>query len=165
MATLESGLTVLGSFRCSNKYSLSAKSFDSIKLKVSTSLYPISHSCVVPSILSSIDSSRRLCFELCSALQEAVTEEKPGQTQENNIKKKLYVFNLPWSLSVVDIKNLFGQCGTVTDVEIIKNKDGKSRGFAFVTMASGEESQTAIDKLDSHSQTSVCRIGSSGTGV
>ncbi|KAI9086756.1 hypothetical protein K1719_031350 [Acacia pycnantha] len=60
------------------------------------------------------------------------------------------MFNLPWSLSTVDIKNLFGQCGTVTDVEIIKTKDGKSREFAFVTMASGEEAQAAIDKLDSH---------------
>ncbi|XP_054824020.1 29 kDa ribonucleoprotein A, chloroplastic [Prosopis cineraria] len=150
MATLESGLTVLGSFRCSNKHSSSAKPFDWIKLNVSTSLFPISYSCAVPSILSSIDSSPRHCFELCSALKEAATEEKPQQTQETNIKKKLCVFNLPWSLSAVDIKNLFGQCGTVTDVEIIRSKDGKSRGFAFITMASGEEAEAAIDKFDSH---------------
>ncbi|KAI9124959.1 hypothetical protein K1719_003575 [Acacia pycnantha] len=151
MAALESGLTVLGSFTCFNKYSSPTKPFDSLKLKVSTSLLPISHNCVAPSILSSIDSSTRLCFELCSALQEAATEEKPEQTQETtNIKKKLFVFNLPWSLSALDIKNLFGQCGTVTDVEIIKTKDGKSREFAFVTMASGEEAQAAVDKFDSH---------------
>lgn len=34
--------------------------------------------------------------------------------------------------------------------QIIKQKDGRSRNFAFVTMASGEEAQAAIDKLDSH---------------
>ncbi|KAF7829217.1 RNA-binding protein CP29B, chloroplastic [Senna tora] len=91
-----------------------------------------------------------LCFQLCSALQEAPTEEKPLETDETNVKKKLYVFNLPWSFSVVDIKNLFGQCGSVTDVEIIKSKNGRSRGFAFITMSSGEEAQAAIDKFDSH---------------
>ncbi|KAK9275663.1 hypothetical protein L1049_022930 [Liquidambar formosana] len=34
--------------------------------------------------------------------------------------------------------------------EIIKQKDGRSRGFAFVTMASGEEAQAVVDKFDSH---------------
>lgn len=60
------------------------------------------------------------------------------------------MLNLPWSFSVVDIKNLFGGCGSVVDVEIIKQKDGKSRGFAFVTMSSGEEAQAAIEKFDSY---------------
>lgn len=123
MATLESGLTVFASFRCSNKYCSSSKPLDSMKLSSRTlfrSLFPLSHSSVFSPSLSSFDSSRSLCFELCSALQEAATEteEKAEQTQETNVKKKLYVFNLPWTLSAVDIKTLFGQCGTVTDVEV-----------------------------------------------
>ncbi|KAK4761633.1 hypothetical protein SAY87_029517 [Trapa incisa] len=73
-----------------------------------------------------------------------------GETSEENVKRKLYVANLPWSLSVVDIKKLFGECGTVKDVEIIKQKDGRSKGFAFVTMASGQEAQDVVDKFDSH---------------
>ncbi|EEF34739.1 ribonucleoprotein, chloroplast, putative [Ricinus communis] len=92
-------------------------------------------------------TARKLSFERFSTAQEIMI---PEETQETTQKRKLYVFNLPWSLSVVDIKNLFGQCGTVTDVEIIKQKNGRSRGFAFVTLASGEEAQAAIDKLDSH---------------
>ncbi|KAL5550977.1 hypothetical protein UlMin_001153 [Ulmus minor] len=94
--------------------------------------------------------SRKPCFQLCFSVQEVAVEEKPEQIQEENQKRKLYVVNLPWSLTVVDIKKLFGECGTVTDVEIIKQNDGKNRGFAFVTMASGEESQAVIDKF--HSQ-------------
>lgn len=35
-------------------------------------------------------------------------------------------------------------------LKIIKQKDGKNRGFAFVTMASGEGAQAAIEKFDSH---------------
>ncbi|RVX14346.1 hypothetical protein CK203_017268 [Vitis vinifera] len=66
----------------------------------------------------------KFSFELCSSVQEIEVEAKPEQTQEPNQKRKLFVLNLPWSLSVVDIKNLFGECGTVTDVEIIKQKDG-----------------------------------------
>ncbi|KAF8032556.1 hypothetical protein BT93_D1460 [Corymbia citriodora subsp. variegata] len=90
------------------------------------------------------------CLELCFAVQEMAAESEAGEeTPEQNIKKKLYVVNLPWSLSVEDIKSLFGQCGTVKDVEIIKQKDGRSRGYAFVTMSSGEEAQAVVDKFDS----------------
>lgn len=59
-------------------------------------------------------------FQLCSTVEEAtVVEEKQKETQKQNIRRKLFVFNLPWSFSVVDIKNLFGQCGAVTDVEVL----------------------------------------------
>lgn len=43
-------------------------------------------------------------------------------------------------------------CGSyilVIFLKIIKQKDGKNRGFAFVTMASGEGAQAAIEKFDS----------------
>lgn len=36
------------------------------------------------------------------------------------------------------------------DFQIIKQPNGKSRGFAFVTMASGEEAQAVIEKFHSH---------------
>ncbi|XP_043693965.1 28 kDa ribonucleoprotein, chloroplastic-like [Telopea speciosissima] len=94
-------------------------------------------------------SNKNIHFELYSAVQEEITvEENQEQTQQEQ-RKKLYVANLPWSLSVADIKNLFGECGTVEDVEIIKQKDGRNKGFAFVTMASGEEACAVVDKFDS----------------
>lgn len=34
--------------------------------------------------------------------------------------------------------------------QIIKQKDGRSRGFAFVTMASGQEAQAVVEKFDSY---------------
>jgi polyadenylate-binding protein len=48
---------------------------------------------------------------------EITPEEE--EIQEANLKRKLFVVNLPWSFSVVDIKDLFGQCGTVSDVEVL----------------------------------------------
>lgn len=57
-------------------------------------------------------------FKLRSTLGNAIAEEDAEQAQKVNQKRKLFVLNLPWSFSVVDIKNFFGECGTVTDVEV-----------------------------------------------
>ena len=122
MAALESTLTVLASYHRSNRCCLSAKPPDSIKLQFCSSHFPLSHNPILSRTLTSDNNSAsRLCFELCSALQEAEIEEKPEQTQVTNASKKLCVLNLPWSLSAVDIKQLFGQCGTVTRVDVRNN--------------------------------------------
>jgi RNA recognition motif-containing protein len=67
---------------------------------------------------------------------------------ENN---KLYVGNLPFASTAQDLEALFGQVGTVSVVEIIFDKfTGRSRGFAFVTMANGDEAQKAVEKFHGH---------------
>lgn len=67
---------------------------------------------------------------------------------ENN---KLYVGNLPFASTAQDLEALFGQVGTVNVVEIIFDKfTGRSRGFAFITMANGEEAQKAVEKFHGH---------------
>ena len=64
---------------------------------------------------------------------------------------KLYVGNLPFASTAQDLEALFGQVGTVSVVEIIFDKfTGRSRGFAFVTMGSGEEAQKAVEKFHGH---------------
>ncbi|CAO2838008.1 unnamed protein product [Amaranthus hypochondriacus] len=89
-------------------------------------------------------------FELQSSVEGFVTlEETSNETQEKILKRKLYVVNLPWSLSSDGLKNLFSECGTVKDVELIRDKNGRNRGFGFVTMGSGEEAQAVIDKFNS----------------
>ena len=61
---------------------------------------------------------------------------------------KLYVGNLPFASTAQDLEALFGQVGTVSVVEIIFDKfTGRSRGFAFVTMANAEEAQKAVEKF------------------
>ncbi len=64
---------------------------------------------------------------------------------------KLYVGNLPFASTAQDLEALFGEVGTVSVVEIIFDKfTGRSRGFAFVTMANGEEAQKAVEKFHGH---------------
>ncbi|XP_008786323.1 29 kDa ribonucleoprotein A, chloroplastic [Phoenix dactylifera] len=108
-----------------------------------------------PSRLRVSDSETSLRFRRCSVVQDiaAVEDEKKGDEKEEGRqenRQKLYVVNLPWNFLAPDIRKLFGECGTVESVEIIKQKNGKSRGFAFVMMASEEEALAAIDKLDSY---------------
>jgi len=64
------------------------------------------------------------------------------------MNNKLYVGNLPFNVTEPDLQDLFGQAGTVSDVMLVQDKfTGKSRGFAFVTMSTEGEAQTAIEQF------------------
>ncbi|KAD4384607.1 hypothetical protein R6Q59_011252 [Mikania micrantha] len=111
------------------------------------------------SYLHSLTISKKLQVSSSSppppALQDEVsleqTENSEDTQKESLQNNRVFVLNLPWSYSADDLKNLFAECGTVQDAEIIKRKkDGKSRGYAFVTMASTEDALSAIEKYDSH---------------
>lgn len=58
---------------------------------------------------------------------------------------KLYVGNVPFTAMEIDLQDLFAQAGTVSEVVLMQDKfTGKSRGFAFVTMATEDDAQNAI---------------------
>ncbi|GAB4500896.1 MAG: hypothetical protein Fur0035_04360 [Anaerolineales bacterium] len=62
---------------------------------------------------------------------------------------KLYVGNLPYSATEEELQGMFSKAGTVTSVAIIKDRDsGRSKGFAFVEMASADDAQKAISMLN-----------------
>lgn len=61
---------------------------------------------------------------------------------------KLFVGNLSFETSELELQDLFAACGTVSEVNIVTDKfTQKPRGFAFVTMATPEGAQTAIQQL------------------
>ena len=64
--------------------------------------------------------------------------------------KKLYVGNLPYTTTEDELFNLFGQDGRqVSEVALIMDREtGRPRGFGFVTMASEEDAQSAVEALD-----------------
>ena len=62
---------------------------------------------------------------------------------------KLYVGNLSFDTTENDLQDLFAEAGTVREAVLIQDKmTGKSRGFAFVTMSTDEEAQTATQRLN-----------------
>ena len=63
--------------------------------------------------------------------------------------KKLYVGNLPYSVSDSDLQQMFEAHGTVQSAQVIMDRDtGRSKGFGFVEMGSDQEAQAAIDALN-----------------
>ena len=61
---------------------------------------------------------------------------------------KLYVGNLSFQTTEQDLNKLFAQHGTVTETNLIMDREtNRPRGFGFVTMSSAEEGQRAIDAL------------------
>jgi len=65
--------------------------------------------------------------------------------------RKLYVGNLPYETGETELQELFGQCGSVDTVRVMRDMaTGRARGFGFVEMATDEEAQTAITKLNEH---------------
>ncbi len=64
-------------------------------------------------------------------------------TQEIDMNTKMYVGNLPFTATEDDVRALFTDYGTVTDIHLPMDRDsGRPRGFAFVTM----DSQTAMNE-------------------
>ncbi len=62
---------------------------------------------------------------------------------------KLYVGNLSFQTSSEDLQQLFAQAGTVESATVVEDRDtGRSRGFAFVEMASKEEGEKAIQQFN-----------------
>lgn len=63
---------------------------------------------------------------------------------------KLYVGNLSFGTTEDDLQDLFSQAGTVESESIVTDRDtGRSRGFAFVEMASKAEGEAAIAQFNS----------------
>jgi len=62
---------------------------------------------------------------------------------------RIYVGNLGYDTTNADLEQLFSQFGTVKSAEVIMERGtGRSKGFAFVEMASDQEGQAAINTLD-----------------
>ena len=66
--------------------------------------------------------------------------------------KKLYVGNLPYTATEQALTDSFSECGTVTSVKIITDREtGRSKGFGFVEMDSDDEANSAIEKMNGFS--------------
>ncbi len=65
---------------------------------------------------------------------------------------RIYVGNLNKSTTQDEINTLFTQAGTVTAVDLVKDKGtGMSKGFAFVNMPEQAEAEKAISMFNAYS--------------
>ena len=62
---------------------------------------------------------------------------------------KLFVGNLSFNTTENDLQDAFAAHGVVTEANLMTDRaNGRPRGFAFVTMASPEEAQKAIEAMN-----------------
>jgi RNA recognition motif-containing protein len=62
---------------------------------------------------------------------------------------RLFVGNLSYQTMEQDLQDHFSQAGSVTSVSLMMDKfTGKSRGFAFVELASAEEANKAVEMFN-----------------
>ena len=65
---------------------------------------------------------------------------------------KLYVGNLPKSMTQGELTTLFNQAGEVIVAGLITDRNnGESKGFAFVTMSSRSDAEKAIHIFNKYS--------------
>lgn len=74
------------------------------------------------------------------------TERKSGDEESGD---KVFISNLPFKCSEAEIKEFLSEAGEVLNVEIIKTRDGRSKGSAVAQFANPSSAQTAIDSLSS----------------
>ena len=64
------------------------------------------------------------------------------------MSKRIYVGNLPWSVTKVVLENLFSGFGEIEEALVIANKfTGRSRGFGFVTFKEDHSAEKAIKEM------------------
>lgn len=81
------------------------------------------------------------------ALGNALTKDEAYDLTPMN--SKLYVGNLSFKTSEADLRDVFGQFGSVTDVYLASDRTtGRPRGFAFVTFSTDTESRAAAEKMN-----------------
>jgi len=65
------------------------------------------------------------------------------------MSNRLYVGNLSFNATTDSVRAAFTEIGEVTDVHLVMDREtGRSRGFAFVTMASKQLADAAIASMN-----------------
>jgi cold-inducible RNA-binding protein len=78
------------------------------------------------------------------------TAHRPSNEEEKEtMSNKLFVGGLSWGTSDEGLRDAFGRFGEVVEAKVITDRDtGRSRGFGFVTFATGEAAQTAAAEMN-----------------
>ncbi|KAL2498238.1 Polyadenylate-binding protein 2 [Abeliophyllum distichum] len=77
-------------------------------------------------------------------LRKQERESVLNKTKFNNV----YVKNLAELTTDDDLKKVFGEHGTITSAVVMRDADGKSKGFGFVNFENADDAAKAVQALD-----------------
>ncbi|KAL6752334.1 hypothetical protein V8C86DRAFT_2757034 [Haematococcus lacustris] len=64
------------------------------------------------------------------------------------IGKRCFVGNLPWRTSWQDLKDKFRECGCVVYTNVMRDEEGRSKGWGIVEFETPDEAAAAINSLN-----------------
>lgn len=64
------------------------------------------------------------------------------------MNRKIFIGNLPWSIGDDALYETFREYGEIDECVVIKERDGRSKGYGFVTYSEPAAAQTAIDAMN-----------------
>lgn len=64
------------------------------------------------------------------------------------MKQRLYIGNLAYSVTRQDLQERFAPFGAIREIRLVTEKDGQSKGFAFVEFENSDDAQAAAEALD-----------------
>ncbi|KAL3321909.1 hypothetical protein AABB24_039497, partial [Solanum stoloniferum] len=77
-------------------------------------------------------------------LRKQERESTTGMIKFNNV----YVKNLAESATDDELKNVFGEFGSITSAVVMRDADGKSKGFGFVNFEDADAAAKAVEALN-----------------
>jgi len=81
-------------------------------------------------------------------LDRIKTNIEEGKSPAYTGDTKIYVGNIAFECHEDDVYEVFSKVGAVGDVSLVRDDEGKNRGFGFVTMRNKAEGAKAIEVLD-----------------
>ncbi|KAL1222480.1 Polyadenylate-binding protein 2 [Cardamine amara subsp. amara] len=74
--------------------------------------------------------------------------QERDSTANKTIFTNVYVKNLAESTTDDDLKNTFGEFGKITSAVVMRDGDGKSKGFGFVNFENADDAGKAVESLN-----------------
>jgi hypothetical protein len=120
------------------------ESFLNMQRLLSKRLAQIKKNCILPSIWQLEHSVRAVRF----SWSVRCLGKPQFLGKHNKMENKLYVGNLPYSITEEELGSMFAEAGNVKSAVIITDREtGRSKGFGFVEMETEAEAQSAIDRF------------------
>jgi len=104
-----------------------------------------------PNPYISVQGQKRRAADFQPDWRDAAKKPKAdGENQAREIKgdpeKTVYVRNLSWKADSGAISEYFGECGELVDVYLARKPDGQSKGYCFISFATAEGVQAALER-------------------
>jgi len=78
--------------------------------------------------------------------EQKVNPSSPTKPQQQKAEHEAFVKNFPFTSTAQEIGEFFEDCGDVTNVNVLRDRRGRSKGIAFVKFNDAQTLQKALAK-------------------